>query len=137
MSHIHNSAGCDCCSAMGIKFDYAKQAADPQVVKQRLTTQGMEHIYLSSETVKVEVLEPTAEFESNEQAAGLGDIAALQSVMKEQLEQIEEQSLRLEAASYRIGYLEAQLQGKDEQLKLLTTDQVQIGWWQAVNNWFK
>lgn len=39
---------------------------------------------------------------------------------------------QLQAASYRNGYLEAQLQERDSQIKLLTDSQHKSGWWHRV-----
>lgn len=44
--------------------------------------------------------------------------------------------LKLEAASYRIGFLEAQLETERQQVKLLTDSQHQQGWWSRFSAWF-
>lgn len=123
---------------MGVKFDYARPAHQPETARQRLTTQGMDHIYVSNEPVQVEVVESSVVVDTQIQAAlEAPDVEALQAVITEQLEQIDEQTRRLEAASYRIGYLEAQLGARDEQVKLLTTSVSSSGWWHSVCQWFK
>lgn len=44
---------------------------------------------------------------------------------------------QLQAASYRNGYLEAQLQERDSQIKLLTDSQSKHrGWWHKCMSWF-
>jgi hypothetical protein len=43
---------------------------------------------------------------------------------------------KLEAASYRIGYLEAQLEAERQQIKLLTDSQHKKKWWHRVGSWF-
>lgn len=48
---------------------------------------------------------------------------------------IQEQAAKLEAANYRIGYLEAQTEGFREQVKLLT-DRKRKSWWATCWSWF-
>jgi hypothetical protein len=43
---------------------------------------------------------------------------------------------KLEAASYRIGYLEAQLEAERNQVKLLTDSQHKPDWWRRAWRWF-
>ena len=43
---------------------------------------------------------------------------------------------KLEAASYRIGYLESQLEERDRAIKLLTDSQHQPSWWTKFKSWF-
>lgn len=45
-------------------------------------------------------------------------------------------SSKLEAANYRVGYLEAQLVERDTQIKLLTDTQSKTGKWHQFINWF-
>ena len=45
-------------------------------------------------------------------------------------------SSKLEAANYRVGYLEAQLVERDTQIKLLTDTQSKPGKWHQFINWF-
>lgn len=52
------------------------------------------------------------------------------------LEVIQTQAQKLEAANYRIGYLEAQSQTYKEQIKLLTDSQHKAGWWVRFSSWF-
>jgi len=42
----------------------------------------------------------------------------------------------LEAATYRIGYLEAQLEAERQQVKLLTDSQHKAAWWHKFRSWF-
>jgi hypothetical protein len=44
--------------------------------------------------------------------------------------------LKLEGASYRIGYLESKLEEKNSQIKLLTDSQRKPGWWAKFSSWF-
>lgn len=48
----------------------------------------------------------------------------------------QELSNKLEAANYRIGYLEAQTENHKEQIKLLTDSQNKLGWWARFSSWF-
>lgn len=49
----------------------------------------------------------------------------------------ENQSLQkeLQAASWRNGYLESQVQSQDMQIKLLTDSQHKVGWWRRFCSW--
>jgi hypothetical protein len=57
------------------------------------------------------------------------DMAAL-------LELVAEKDRKLEAATYRLGYLESQLEGKDREIKLLTDSQHKTSWWQRFKAFF-
>jgi hypothetical protein len=57
------------------------------------------------------------------------DLAAL-------LELVAEKDRKLEAATYRLGYLESQLEGKDRVIKLLTDSQHKPSWWQRFKTFF-
>lgn len=48
-----------------------------------------------------------------------------------------EMSRKLEAASYRIGWLESQLQEREKELKLLTDSQHKPGLWAKFTAWLK
>jgi hypothetical protein len=43
---------------------------------------------------------------------------------------------KLEGATYRIGFLEAQLQAERQQVKLLTDSQHKPNWWTKFMSWF-
>jgi len=49
---------------------------------------------------------------------------------------LREKDRELQAASFRNGYLEAQLQAKDEQIKLLTDERHRGGRWERLKRWF-
>jgi hypothetical protein len=116
MGHLHTSSGCACCEGMGSAYTRPIFERDRPAQKEaRVDTLGMEHLYEAVEVVETavvaqEVVEPVS-----------GGFAEL----------VKEQAAKLESASYRIGYLEAQLQSKEEQIKLLTTSKKKT-WWQ----WF-
>jgi len=52
------------------------------------------------------------------------------------LNYIQELQNKLEGATYRIGYLEAQLESERAQVKLLTDSQHKGGWWAKFSSWF-
>lgn len=73
------------------------------------------------------ILEPGSETVPNRQASGeLDKLLGL----------VQAQAQKLEAANYRIGYLEAQTQTYKEQIKLLTDSQHKSGWWVRFCSWF-
>lgn len=43
---------------------------------------------------------------------------------------------KLEAANYRIGWLESQLQEREKEVRLLTDAQHQPKWWHKIRSWF-
>jgi excisionase family DNA binding protein len=49
---------------------------------------------------------------------------------------LKEKDAKLEALTMRTGYLEAQLEGHKEQIKLLTDGQHKAGWWRRFCSWF-
>lgn len=49
---------------------------------------------------------------------------------------LNERDKKLEAASYRIGYLESQLEERDQAIKLLTDSQHRPGWLAKLSSWF-
>ncbi len=51
-------------------------------------------------------------------------------------ELIKELQHKLEAASYRLGYLEHQVETQNSQIKLLTDSQHKGGWWAKFSSWF-
>lgn len=48
---------------------------------------------------------------------------------------VRELQAKLEGASFRIGYLEAQLEAERQQVKLLTDSQHKPGWWARFTKW--
>jgi hypothetical protein len=52
------------------------------------------------------------------------------------LELIRDLQNQLQAASFRNGYLESQLENQREQIKLLTDSQHKGGWWARFSSWF-
>jgi predicted DNA-binding transcriptional regulator AlpA len=56
--------------------------------------------------------------------------------LKSLLDVITKQAEKLEAASMRIGYLEARTENYETQIKLLTDSQHKSGWWARFGAWF-
>lgn len=56
--------------------------------------------------------------------------------LKSLLDVITKQAEKLEAASMRIGYLEARTENYETQIKLLTDSQHKRGWWARFGAWF-
>lgn len=57
-------------------------------------------------------------------------------LIRELRSRVSELEDKLEGATYRNGYLEAQLEGRDKEIKLLTDSQHNRGWWARFNSWF-
>jgi hypothetical protein len=49
---------------------------------------------------------------------------------------IQELQAKLEAATFRVGYLQAQMESSQETIKLLTDSQHKPGWWAKFSSWF-
>lgn len=47
-----------------------------------------------------------------------------------------EMAQKLEAATYRVGWLESQLQERDKEIKMLTDSQHHQNWWARFASWF-
>lgn len=56
--------------------------------------------------------------------------------LKSLLDVITKQAEKLEAASMRIGYLEARTENYESQIKLLTDSQKKTGYWSRFSSWF-
>lgn len=63
-------------------------------------------------------------------------IQALLGELQREREFSRQLTVKLEAASHRNGFLEAQSQTYQDQIKLLTDSQHKRGWWQTVSSWF-
>lgn len=130
MGHAHWSRNCPCCNAMGVTNDptsslHAQQFTTPG---QRVSSEGFAHIYtdnkpvipetdvVESAPITIEVL--TSASDSTYDATNI-EGKPLISIVNEQALRVLELSSRLESASYRIGYLEALVNTKDEEIKLL------------------
>jgi hypothetical protein len=57
------------------------------------------------------------------------DLQSLLKLVREQAFNLENANKSLQAASFRNGYLEAQLTAKEEEIKLLTDSQHKSSWW--------
>lgn len=69
----------------------------------------------------------------HEQDANHDEPGASSEIASDKL--IRDLQAKLEAASYRIGYLEAQLETERQQIKLLTDSQHKPGWWARFKKW--
>jgi hypothetical protein len=130
MSHLHTSSGCACCEGMGSAYRPPIFERDkPEHKAARVDTSGMEALYESIDVSVVEtsVVSPQQMVAT---ASDTKDLNDLSSLVREQANKLLEQSEKLESASYRIGYLESQLQAREEQIKLLTVSK--RSWW----SWF-
>jgi hypothetical protein len=89
--------------------------------------------FASGENQNVEVILTDSHLESTENQVrinpGSDNIDRLLNV-------INEKDQKLEAATYRIGWLESQLQDREKEIKLLTDSQHKPGWWAKFSNWF-
>ena len=56
--------------------------------------------------------------------------------LKTLMDVITKQAEKLEAASMRIGYLEARTENYEREIKLLTDSQYERGWWARFASWF-
>jgi len=67
---------------------------------------------------------------------GSNNIDRLLNVIDKKLTRRLHGSQNLEAATYRIGWLESQLQDREKEVKLLTDSQHKAGWWARFSSWF-
>jgi hypothetical protein len=133
MGHLHSASGCPCCEDMGITVrpQLSSQQAAPQQAADRVSTAGLDHIY--EEHVEVTVLQEEPGIQPESQS--VKELGHLTSLIRQQAQSLMEQAGKLESANYRIGYLEAQVTHKDEELRLLC-DRRQSGWARSFSRWF-
>lgn len=82
-------------------------------------------------------LSPNNERTSSFVAGSSESIDRMAGIIEKLAEQLESARKDLQGASYRNGYLEAQLAAKDEHIKLLTDSQHnKVGWWSRFAHWF-
>lgn len=70
--------------------------------------------------------------ESDNHSVNLAQAAELDRL----IELLAEKDRKLEAATYRVGYLESRLEDRESQIKLLTDSQHKGGWWARFSSWF-
>ncbi len=83
--------------------------------------------------------EPHWNHAGNEHLSGASkavELDKLLEIIQVQGQNLQEANKKLESANYRIGYLEAQTQNYQEQVKLLTDSQHTPGWWHRFCSWF-
>jgi len=86
--------------------------------------------FVSNDNQKVEViLSDSRDYLPENQMRTAGSVDRLLTV-------IDEKDKKLEAATYRIGWLESQLQEREKEVKLLTDSQHKPGWWAKFSTWF-
>jgi len=64
------------------------------------------------------------------------ELVQLRTKVELMTDELKELKQQLQGASYRNGYLEAQLEGRDRDIKLLTDSQHKSGWWARFASWF-
>ena len=116
---------------MGIRFsprpEQAPAASAARI--ERLTTVGMDHVYLSTETADV-VEVPLVADDATDGQPEFGTVALrnndsaeriepLLTVLSEQSHKLLEQGARIEYLNYRVGFLEGVLDLREEQVRLL------------------
>lgn len=127
MGHAHGSLNCPGCAElnMQLKLGAGVSAGRRAGAAQRLDTSGFADLYSAQEP---EQCHPIDTGDAVVLADAVSAIIAeppsdkldtLGRIMEAQRTGLAEQAARLEAASYRIGYLEALLAEKQEQVKLL------------------
>lgn len=99
----------------------------------------------SGSTVEAEpVEEPTGVEPAWCEAENVGsvDSVSLDQARNERVEElgqllsiISSQAEKLEAANYRIGYLQSKVENQEEQIKLLMCSERSNSWWQSFCNW--
>lgn len=99
----------------------------------------------SGSTVEAEPVEEPTRVEPTwceAENVGAVDSAPLDQARNERVEElgqllsiISSQAEKLEAANYRIGYLQSKVENQEEQIKLLTCSERSNSWWQSFCNW--
>ncbi len=109
----HSTFGCVCCADMGVKVRQLAAQAQAEL-KARVSTDGLDQFFGSSPVVEevitaevVEVIEVVPQATAPSQDSKYD---ALLKLVNETTARMEEQQAKLEAASFRIGYLEGQLE---------------------------
>ena len=81
-------------------------------------------------------MEPDWYIDSKIPAPSQESLVSFTPELKTLLDVITKQAEKLEAASMRIGYLEARTENYESQIKLLTDSQHKRGWWVRFSSWF-
>lgn len=125
MGHAHWSLDCACCSAMGIR---RRTAAELQAGLQpspgsRVDTAGLDHLYAATREPQDEgepALESyTVEISDSCATASNTTTDSLLAVIREQNQLLAEKNGKLEAAGYRIGFLEGLIESSQAQINLI------------------
>jgi excisionase family DNA binding protein len=73
---------------------------------------------------------------ANRPHSGTELVTELRNQIQELKANLEHSAKQLEGATYRTGYLEAQVSGYEQQIKLLTDLQHRSTWWHRIRSWF-
>jgi len=124
MGHVHGSLNCPDCSSMGIKprSEGNPSASTKPRSDDRLSPAGFEHVYWQESLKEPEGAEDALAVVTVSEAPSemlKAPLQALARAVDEHGTRLSNHIDRLESASYRIGYLEAMLSAREEQLKLL------------------
>ncbi len=125
MGHTHGSLNCPDCSSMGIRprIETRQSGSTKPKYDDRLSTAGFEHVYGGecAELTNGDGVDALAVVTVSEGTNDLSQVPlhALARAVEEQGAMLANHVSRLEGASYRIGYLEAMVSAKEEQLRLL------------------
>lgn len=124
MGHMHGSLNCPDCSRMGVRprIETRKSGSAEPLSEGRLSTSGFEHVYSGgdkAESSRCDGVDALAVITVSEGNTGVAPLRALTRAVEEQAALLADHLPRLEAATYRIGYLEAMLSAREEQLKML------------------
>ncbi len=125
----HSTFGCVCCADMGVKVRQLAVQAQAEL-KARVSTDGMDQFFgdrrRTEEIVTAQVVEVVDKITVSNQDAQYDSLLKL---VNEQAARLDAQQAKLEAASFRIGYLEGQL---DNTIKLLPDHQSGRSFWTKV-----
>ncbi len=125
----HSTFGCVCCADMGVKVRELAVRAQAEL-KARVSTDGMDQFFghdrVVQEAVTAEVVEVVEQISVTTQDSQYDSLLKL---VNEQAARLDEQQAKLEAASFRIGYLEGQL---DSTIKLLPDHQSGRSFWTKI-----
>ncbi|MBI4533807.1 MAG: hypothetical protein HY711_07645 [Candidatus Melainabacteria bacterium] len=138
MTHAHWSLDCPCCRELSgrLRTPAPEKRTVQQAQEIRLSIAGLDHVYCELDSKQEECLNPVLTSPvspNNGQHLDYGlyqQLEALSVVVQEQTATIAAQSSKLEAASYRIGYLEALVATQNETMKLLPDfSHLKNQWW--------
>lgn len=132
---VHSTFGCVCCADMGVKVRQLAAQAQAEL-KARVSTDGLDQFFggkaPGDEIVTAEVVEVIEHVVvKSQEPLPSEQYETLLRLVNEQSAKLDEQQAKLEAASFRIGYLEGQLENYDQgrKTKLLPDYQSGLSIW--------